>query len=71
MDIWNYLSAVFIGSAVVLIVYSAIRWVGVLGADRDHEGKRKKYAKMCLVGILLLAAVTLIGFIVNFSRNTR
>ncbi len=42
MDIWNYLSAVFIGSAVVLIVYSAIRWVGVLGADRDHEEMRKK-----------------------------
>ena len=42
MDIWNYLSAVFIGSAVVLIVYSAIRWVGVLGADRDPEENRKK-----------------------------
>lgn len=47
MDFWNIAAIVFIGSTFLLILYSVIRWAGVMAADRKNEEKRKKY-KICL-----------------------
>lgn len=70
MDFWNIATIVFIGSIFLLILYSVIRWVGAMVADRKNEEKRKKYARMCAIGILILVVAMILGFIVNYSRNT-
>jgi len=71
MDFWNIASIVFIGSTFLLILYAVIRWFGVMVTDRKNEEERKKYARLCMIGIRILAVTMILGFIVNFLRNTR
>ena len=70
MDGINLIYMVFILGIFGLMFYSLIRWVVVFIVARDDKARRKKYAIMCLISIVMIAFMMISSFIVNFNHNT-
>ena len=52
------------------MLYSVVRWLMVMASDRTNTDKRKKYARLCLICMLLIAVAMVVGFVITFKRNT-
>ena len=53
-----------------LIFYSVIRWLGVFIADRKDLQRRKRYASICGICMLIIVISMIASFVINFRRNT-
>ena len=53
-----------------LMFYSVIRWIAVFLSDRSDIARRKKYAIMCLISIVIIILVMAVSFIVSIQKNS-
>ena len=51
------------------IIYSVIRYLGVLIGDRKNIGRRKKYAHICLICTAMLAVLFVISILLSLKSN--
>ncbi|MCR4792252.1 MAG: hypothetical protein K5871_05850 [Lachnospiraceae bacterium] len=58
-------SALFIVQA-----YAIIRWIAVMIADRGNTAKRKKYAYMVLICVVILMCMGVLSVAIALARNT-
>ena len=70
MDILNVVFPIIMMCVFVMMFYSIVRWLMVMASDRKNTDKRKKYARMCLICMLIIVAALFIGFVISFKRNT-
>lgn len=69
MDIINLLVVIVVSCLWVLFFYSIIRWGITFVLDRSNTDKRKKYARLCLICILIMGFLMLISLAINIKRN--
>ena len=70
MDMINVVFPIFMLGVFGTMLYSVVRWLMVMASDRGNTDKRKKYARICLICMLLIVAAMVVGFVISFKRNT-
>ena len=69
MAFFNSVFPVFYMGVIILLNYSIIRWIAVVISDRKALDRRKKYARLCLICMLVIALMLFLSFVINFNNN--
>ena len=68
MSAFEIICVVFISLLFLTVFYSVIRWLAVFIADRQDTKRRKKYAIMCAVCILILILIAVCNTFRSLNR---
>lgn len=60
---------IIVTASILGIIYSVIRYLGVLIGDRKNIGRRKKYAHICLICTAMLAVFFVISILLSLKSN--
>lgn len=60
---------IIVTASILGIIYSVIRYLGVLIGDRKNIGRRKKYAHICLICTAMLAVLFVISILLSLKSN--
>lgn len=60
---------IIVTASILGIIYSVIRYLGVLIGDRKNIGRRKKYAHICLIYTVILAVLFVISILLSLKSN--
>ena len=60
---------ILVTASILGIIYSVIRYLGVLIGDRKNIGRRKKYAHICLICTAMLAVLFVISILLSLKIN--
>lgn len=71
MDFFNTIYMVLFLGCAGLLFGSIILWIATVITDRENEEKRKKYAKIVLIIMILAVLMGVAIFIINFKRNMK
>jgi hypothetical protein len=69
MEILYTVFPFFYTGMVLLLMYSIIRWIAVVIADRKALDRRKKYARLCLFCMIVIALMGFLSFVISFNHN--
>ena len=60
---------IIVTASILGIIYSVIRYLGVLIGDRKNIGRRKKYAHICRICTAMLAVLFVISILLSLKSN--
>ncbi len=60
---------IIVTASILGIIYSVIRYLGVLIGGRKNIGRRKKYAHICLICTAMLAVLFVISILLSLKSN--
>ena len=60
---------IIVTAGILGIIYSVIRYLGVLIGDKENIGRRKKYAHICLICTAMLAVLFVISILLSLKSN--
>lgn len=60
---------IIVTASILGIIYSVIRYLGILIGDRKNIGRRKKYAHICLICTAMLAVLFVISILLSLKSN--